>query len=165
MDNRPVSFPQWKQVLVAAALAPSQAAAYQREIITFLKHCKTQHVPATVLLAKDYVEKQEQLRTEPVREALRWFYRAAKGLPANRALPAVEGAGPAAQPRSVHPKLMERRVLPPPKAADDLGDSLLEPAGTSREQGWRAWRCPMNPSPVVRRISRPSAWRFPQADR
>jgi hypothetical protein len=73
MDNRPVSFPNWKQALAAAGLGPAKEAAYVREIITFLKHCKSSHAPATVLLAKQYVEKQERLRTGPVREALRWF--------------------------------------------------------------------------------------------
>ncbi len=78
MDNQPVSFPAWKQALAKAGLSSAGEVAYVREIITFLKHCKTQHVPATVLLAKQYVEKQERLRTGPVRVALRWFFRAAK---------------------------------------------------------------------------------------
>ncbi|MBI2516614.1 MAG: hypothetical protein HYV95_06830 [Opitutae bacterium] len=78
MDNRPVSFPDWKQALAKAGLSSAGEVAYTREVITFLKHCKTQHAPATVLLAKQYVEKQERLRTGPVREALRWFFRAAK---------------------------------------------------------------------------------------
>lgn len=77
MNNQPVSFPQWKQALAAAEFHPKTEAAYLREIITFLQRCKTEHAPATVLLAKQYVEKQERLRTGPVREALRWFFRAA----------------------------------------------------------------------------------------
>lgn len=78
MNNDPVSFPDWKAVLADAPLAPTTQAAYAREIITCLKYCKTSHVPATVLLAKHYVEQQERLRSGPVREALRWFFRAAK---------------------------------------------------------------------------------------
>jgi integron integrase len=78
MDNQPVSFPDWKQALAQAGLSSAGEAAYAREIISFLKHCKTQHVPATVLLAKHYVENQERLRTGPVRLALRWFFQAAK---------------------------------------------------------------------------------------
>lgn len=78
MDNQPISFPDWKQALAKAGLSVAGESAYQREIITFLKHCKTQHAPATVLLAKQYVENQELLRTGPVREALRWFFRTAK---------------------------------------------------------------------------------------
>lgn len=81
MDNRPVSFSRWKQALASAGLSAGTQAAYVREIITFLKHCKTLHVPATVLLAKQYVEKQERLRSGPVRLALRWFFRAAKAQP------------------------------------------------------------------------------------
>lgn len=78
MDNQPVSFPEWKQALAKAGLSSAGEAAYRREIITFLKHCKTHHVPATVLLAKQYVEMQERMRSGPVRIALRWFFRAAK---------------------------------------------------------------------------------------
>lgn len=78
MDNQPVSFPEWKQALTQAGLSSAGEAAYVREIITFLKHCKAQHAPATILLAKQYVEKQERLRTGPVRVALRWFFRAAR---------------------------------------------------------------------------------------
>lgn len=78
MDNQPVSFPSWKQALASAGLSAQSEAAYVREIISFLKYCKIHHHPATVLLAKAYVEKQERLRTGPVRLALRWFFRAAK---------------------------------------------------------------------------------------
>lgn len=95
MDNRPVSFPEWKQALFASGLPAGQAEAYRREIITFLKHCKTQHAPATVLLAKHYVEAQERLRTGPVRLALRWFFQTAKSI-GGRAVAARSqpGAGP-----------------------------------------------------------------------
>lgn len=78
MDNQPVSFPNWKQALAQAALGATTEAAFAREIITFLKHCKTLHVPATVQLAKEYVEIQERLRSGPVRPALRWFFRTAR---------------------------------------------------------------------------------------
>lgn len=78
MDNRLVTFPDWKQALANAGFPAAAAAAYPREIITFLKHCKTQHVPATVPLAKQYVENQERLRSGPVRVALRWCFQAAK---------------------------------------------------------------------------------------
>jgi len=126
MDHSPVSFPEWKAVLARAPLVEAERESFRREILSFLHHCKALRVPATPELMKHYLVERERRSTGPAREALRWFYRAAKGLPANRALPAVEGAGPAAQPRSVHPKLMERRVLPPPKAADDLGDTPWE---------------------------------------
>lgn len=66
MDNRPVSFPQWKQVPVAAALTSSQAAAYQREIITFLHHRKVSHAAATVELAEQYLSVREKRSSRPV---------------------------------------------------------------------------------------------------
>lgn len=80
MDNLPLSFPAWKEALARAGLSESEQDAYRREIISLLKYCKTQHVPVTVRLAKQYVEQQEPLRTGPVRAALRWFVRAARSL-------------------------------------------------------------------------------------
>lgn len=84
MDNQPVSFPEWKQALATAGLSAAAEEAYRREIISFLKHCKTQHVPATVMLAKQYVEQQERLRAGPVRVALRWFFRTANAAKYNQ---------------------------------------------------------------------------------
>ncbi len=127
MDNRPVSFPEWKQVLARAGLEPATETAYLREVITFLKHCKTHHVPATVLLAKQYVEQRERLSTGPVREALRWFFRAAKVAPAPVQAPAKSLAGtPAKGHRPLsHPAL---RPMEPKPAAADLGASPWENA-------------------------------------
>lgn len=55
MNQRPVSFPNWKEVLARAALSPPLKAAYTREILEFLKHCKTSRAPATNERAKQYV--------------------------------------------------------------------------------------------------------------
>jgi hypothetical protein len=52
MHQRPISFPQWKQVLAESACSPQLKAAYTREILTFLKYCKADHAAATVELAK-----------------------------------------------------------------------------------------------------------------
>lgn len=78
MQNRPVSFPHWKEALARTRLSDGQKTAYTREIITFLKYCRSVRSPATVLLAKRYVEENERIRTGPVRLALRWFFQAAK---------------------------------------------------------------------------------------
>ena len=40
MHTRPVSFPNWKEVLAQAALSSQLKAAYTREILSFLKHCR-----------------------------------------------------------------------------------------------------------------------------
>ncbi len=55
MDNQPVSFPNWKEALAEAALAPVTKAAYGRAIISFLKHCKVSRALATTALAKQYL--------------------------------------------------------------------------------------------------------------
>lgn len=151
MDNQPLSFPDWKQSLAAAGLPAEKVQAYQREIITFLKHCKTHRAPATVLLAKQYVEKQERLRPGPVREALRWFFRA--GAARRRTGRRAAGQEPIADPpalgdrglpdrgqtgngRQVHVRPME-----PKRASDDLGGPAWERAlvQTMRLRGllWR----------------------------
>ena len=71
MNNRPVSFPGWKEALSHSDLSPGAKAAYAREVIGFLKHCKTRHAPATAELAKQYLETREKATTAPAREASR----------------------------------------------------------------------------------------------
>ena len=41
-ENEPVSFPDWKAALARAALSDEIKAAYTREILTFLKHCRVE---------------------------------------------------------------------------------------------------------------------------
>jgi len=165
MDNQPVSFLDWKQALAQSGLPPFQQAAYPREIITFLKHCKTQHVAATVLLAKQYVEPQERLRPGPVREALRWFFRAAK------AVRGVESTGrsqaqpeprPEASPAPV-PQAGLRPMQPKP-ARDDLGGPAWEQAlvKTMRRRGL-LWRTEHTYRSWARRFARYIAPKTPYA--
>lgn len=75
MNQRPVSFPNWKEVLAQAVLSPALKAAYIREILTFLRHCKAGRAAATVEVAKQYLGVREKQSTGPAREALRWFCR------------------------------------------------------------------------------------------
>jgi integron integrase len=128
MDNTPVSFPDWKQALAKAGLSAAGESAYQREIITFLKHCKTQQAPATVLLAKQYVEKQEPLRTGPVREALRWFFRTAK---AKSRSPQSDAGRPERSPHegTVSPSQSEERGNQSSGAAEHQEEGVPAPRG------------------------------------
>jgi len=154
MDNQPVSFPTWKEALAGTGLFAATQDAYVREIITFLKYCKTNHVPATVLLAKHYVETQERLRTGPVREALRWFFRAAKvavsrdrlerggpGTSVQRNPGGQEGTTPRPDRSAAMPAPRHLRPMQPKRAEDDLGESEWERAliKTMRLRGllWR----------------------------
>lgn len=40
MHTRPVSFPNWKEVLARTELSPALKVACTREIIPFLRHCR-----------------------------------------------------------------------------------------------------------------------------
>ena len=135
MDNQPVSFPEWKQTLAKAGLSRAGEEAYIREIITFLKHCKTLHVPATVLLAKQYVEKQERLRTGPVRVALRWFFRTAK-TPSRSSLIEERSSG---RRERADPQKREIRDGVVPAPAGSMGLRPMEPKRATDDLGGPAW--------------------------
>jgi site-specific recombinase XerD len=44
MQQRPVSFPDWKNVLANAAIDPTPRTAYTRKILFFLRHCFGTHL-------------------------------------------------------------------------------------------------------------------------
>jgi hypothetical protein len=99
-------------MLRRSALPSTVQEEYAREIIAFLRHCNDRHAPATVLLAKTYVDQAGQNADEAAnrrRPALRWFFRmarecrAAEPDPRTRVLtppPAAAGLCPHAQPCS-----------------------------------------------------------------
>lgn len=143
MDQRPISFPQWKQVLADCALSPLVKAAYTREILSFLKHCKAGRAAATVEVARQYLEWRETQSVGPAhstgsgqaREALRWFYRQGRRagpLVTRYDEPMPEASSPAGPivPPSPVPLAPERarpaRPMEPPPAASDLGSDPWE---------------------------------------
>lgn len=128
MQMQPISFPDWKQALVSAALPQREACV--REIIGFLHHCKKLHAPATIALAKQYVEERERVSSGPVREALRWFCREGRRCMAARNGEVEPAPGPGVEvgrARSVGVGVWRgatrARMRPslPPLAANDLG--------------------------------------------
>ncbi len=127
----PISFPQWKSELEAAGLSPATQQSFGREIIGFLRHCKLRRSPATVALAQAYIAEREGQTRAPVREALRWWFRAARS---------ATRAGAVAPERSAAVAEGRSRRLPPP-AADDLGGTPWERAlvRAARERGF-LWR-------------------------
>ncbi|HVT72901.1 MAG TPA: integron integrase [Lacunisphaera sp.] len=130
MDQQPISFPQWKEALAMASLTPQQKAAYSGEIIAFLKFCKSRHAWITADLIRRYLPDRERASTGPAREALRWFYRAAK---AGGALP--DGWG-----RADVPPLRSSNREPPPAALDQGGpDWERDLIKAARERGF-LWR-------------------------
>jgi integron integrase len=119
--DRPVSFPDWKTSLAQASLTPALKAAYTREILNFLRHCKQGRLAATVAVAKAYLEWWEKQSGGPAREALRWFYlRGARtsvapggGAPAKESAEGNDGSAPTRGRFS--------RPMEPPLAGSDLG--------------------------------------------
>lgn len=77
-ERRPLSFPQWKETLAAAALAQSEETAHTRAIIAFLGFCKRSHAPASIILIKAYLAALPEQERSGAREALRWFVLAAE---------------------------------------------------------------------------------------
>lgn len=140
MHQRSISFPQWKQVLAASSLSPAVKSAYVREILSFLKHCKSARAAATVEVVKQYLVWKEKQGRGPAREALRWFYR--EGNRPQAAPDPIEQAGEA--PGSVIPApwpQLARRPMEPPPAASDLGTEPWEKdlIKAVRERGF-LWR-------------------------
>ena len=140
MNQQPVSFPRWKQALAGADLSDATKASYAKEVIFFLKHCKSRHAPVTVELIRQYLETREKASTAPSRAALRWFYLAARTAD-SADLPAVQVPRVQARP--------SRHAMEPPLAAGDLGgpdwERELIRAARSRgflwrtEETYRAW--------------------------
>ena len=125
--DRPVSFREWHDVLWRSPLPPAVKQAHVREIFAFLRHCRAERSPATIALAKAYIEQGETERggadRPERREALRWFFRSARAR-----TPAAPGTLVAHTPE-------------PPSAAADLGRSQWEAAliRAARERHFQ-WR-------------------------
>jgi integron integrase len=121
LGHRPLSFPEWATALDAAPLAPGVRENHRREIIRFFRFCKTAHAPATVILARQFLERCPGT-TDAAREALRWLFFTGRKSPGR---PATENQGTAQRPESRIPPPVPRSQ-PPPIAADDLGETPWE---------------------------------------
>lgn len=142
----PVSFPDWKSELQRSAFGDAAKHIFAREIIGFLRHCKNRRAPATAQLAKAYIEAREQQTRAPVRDALRWWFRAAKA-----------AAAPGRSPEDSSPALSLTRDVGrpvPPPAAQDLGASPWEREliRAARERGF-LWRTEPRKSFATRLIA------------
>jgi integrase len=76
MNTGPIRFPEWKTVLAAANFSVSRRALYEREIISFLHHCKASRAAATVEEAKRYLAAREKQTGE--RWEWQWLFPAKK---------------------------------------------------------------------------------------
>ena len=77
-EDQVVLFREWNEVLQAEAMAPALKALYRQEIVAFLHFCKIHHAGASVILVKQYLAVAETQGRIQAREALRWWFRAAK---------------------------------------------------------------------------------------
>ena len=71
-----ISFQEWHEVLAKTGFPSEVRARMQHEIFRFLRFGKVKCAPASVMLAKLYIEEQEAQaggRDEGLRAALRWF--------------------------------------------------------------------------------------------
>ena len=129
-EGTPMSFPQWKEVLSAAALPPDTKRGYHREVVDFLVHCRRLHGPATITLARQYLQGKfptegGKAQSEPTREALRWFFRAGRDAHAVNPEPSSVTRQPS--PPEPTPVASTGATLAlPPVAREDLGGADWE---------------------------------------
>lgn len=130
MHQQPISFPSWKDALANSRLTPATKSSHAREIIAYLRRCRSRHQPASAADMKSYLEAiPKQDAASRAREALRWFYLAARG--------AAAKAGERSQEQRAAPP----RAPVPPLAARDLGgpDWERDLIKAARERGF-LWR-------------------------
>lgn len=77
-EYTPISFPGWREAL--SGLPGETRFQFEPEIIAFLGYCKQARTPASVAVAKLYLQ---QARHPEARDALRWFVRAARAAERN----------------------------------------------------------------------------------
>jgi uncharacterized protein YhaN len=167
MHTGPIRFPDWKNVLARSTLSPQLKAAFVREILAFLKHCKTHRAPATTELARQYLTWREKQSAGPAREALRWFYKEGwrrTDLSAGDS----RDTGPTGVARTASaptdPASRQSWHSMPPPAASDLGSTPWEQAliKVSRERGF-LWRTEQTYREWAVRFARFIAPRSPHA--
>lgn len=118
----PLSFPDWQRVLFSGQLPLRAKRSHDLQIKRFLGHCRGLRTPATVILARSYIQDLEkQGDTQLVREALRWFFR--KGLERKRL---YSESTSTASTQSEHRTGFGESGNPPPPAACDLGNTPWE---------------------------------------
>lgn len=116
--DTPILFPTWPDVLEDEQLPPDKAARFRQEILAFLRFCKARRAIVTTRVIQAYLDGLDPAAIPKARDALRWFWLAAR----------KAGATPL-------------RSTTPPQASADLGSSPWESDLISavRRQGllWR----------------------------
>lgn len=129
-DQRsPISFPDWQAALESRALPAAERERFQREIGAFLHYCRERHAPASVVLAKRYLEQLAPAAAGGAREALRWFVRGSQAIrpvgvaPAGATAPDARRGG---DERRSTPSVSGSARQVPPLAKEDLGGADWE---------------------------------------
>lgn len=125
-ERDPIWFSGWLEVLGRAPLPASQRAAFQSELIAFLRYCKTTRAPATIALVKSYLAELPPAGVAQARPALRWFVLAARQVTPAHSIPQLS---PQPSPGSATYQLRTAtptRPRQPPLAAADLGGADWE---------------------------------------
>jgi len=115
-----VSFPDWKLALEKAGLSAALQRAWTQEVFIFLKFCKDEHAPASVMLAKLYLKGLPEQGPSAAKDALRWFV--TKGRV--KKIGAMEVAPTNLEPKNAAVGL--QRSTTPKTAATDRGESFWE---------------------------------------
>jgi integron integrase len=116
MGHEALSFWDWPDVLASSQLPESVIESHRREIINFLRFCKAAHAPATVVLARQFLERSTE-EPSSTREALRWLFRTGRSRVA-------DNSTTSAQPPAVAPRASLHRMSV--LARDDLGGTIWE---------------------------------------
>jgi integron integrase len=136
--SSPISFPGWTLALARLGLAPTLTDEFRREIFKFLGYAAGARIPATIALAKQYVE----IRRSPVtRNALRWYVTQGRTLLLETSIPSPTTPLPSPSESPVLSPTRVPRATTPPPAAQDLGRADWERKliGALRNRGF-LWR-------------------------
>ncbi len=123
-ERRPIFFREWRDVLATAPLSPCLRGQHAEEVQAFLHVCWKHRAPATIALARQYLERLSTAAQPAAREALRWFFRAARQQPAN--VEAAPCAVPAGHGRERPVDAPGAGLREPPAAGSDLGGADWE---------------------------------------
>ncbi len=102
-EKTPILFPRWEVVLRQAGFGADVCELHGAEIRRFLAYCGSSHAPASVFMAKRYLDESDKPQTESSRFALRWFVKAWR-VCSERELSAGEvsrGGSPAVTPPAI----------------------------------------------------------------
>lgn len=140
ISSEPVSFAEWSTVLASEPLDAGTRERYRRSIVAYLHYLKTHHERASLASAKAYVLAGEAHGVTDVhdREALRWFFMAARRRDAAPIAAVEDQASP------IHPEKVDRGRTPWERRLVEqlrLGQYQWRTEVTYRDWAWRfaAW--------------------------